>query len=291
MGYWGTVVVARPDGLLVDQDGIGGFGYRHRWLRDLGDGWQMVETTGWNDPPDLLAPAAAVATSTGRPVIAAYVSDGDCAVLATATPDRAGPLTHLWDTDGPCGVYRHQPRGLPDPVGRTADAVVAELVAWSTAAGLQADATRLRTVLGHEHPVEADDLLFALVKGLGVATIGRTRPWAVPLEQWPFRTITDVLALRARSEAAYRQAAVEDGAEPDEPEAPWEAAAIRLEEELWASLYRPEVDVAGLARRAERLRAEYDVARGRQSRPSDDPLRPENPWNSGRVWADGRATD
>ncbi|MET7806273.1 hypothetical protein [Micromonospora chersina] len=291
MGYWGTVVVARPDGLLVDQDGIGGFGYRHRWLRDLGDGWQMVETTGWKDPPDLLAPAGGLATSTGHPVFAAYVSDGDCAVMATATPDRVGPLTHLWDTDGPCGAYRHQPRGMPEPVGRTTDEVVAELEGWSAAAGLRADATRLHAVLGHEHPVEADDLLFALVRALGVTRIGRTRPWAVALEQRPFRWITDVLALRARSEAAYRQAAVEDGEEPDEPEAPWEAAAIRLDEELWASLYRPEVDVAGLARRAERLRAEYDVARGRQPQPPDGPLRPENPWNSGRVWADERATD
>ncbi|WP_328375709.1 hypothetical protein [Micromonospora zamorensis] len=46
MGYWGTVVVARPQGLLVDQDGMTGFGYRHRWLRELGDGWQLVETQG-----------------------------------------------------------------------------------------------------------------------------------------------------------------------------------------------------------------------------------------------------
>ncbi|MEU9743335.1 hypothetical protein AB0E12_29550 [Micromonospora chersina] len=291
MGYWGTVVVARPNGLLVDQDGIAGLGYRHRWLRELGDGWQMVETTGWIDPPDLLAPAGALATSTGHRVFAAYVSDGDCAVMATATPDRVGPLTHLWDTDGPCGVYRHQPRGMPEPVGRTADEVVAELVGWSAAAGLRADATRLHAVLGHEHPVAADDLLFALVKALGVARIGRTRPWALPLEQEPFASVTGILATRARSEAAYRQAALEDGAEPDEPEAPWEPAAIRLEEQLWASLYRPEVNVTELARRARRLREAYDLARGRQPRPPDDPLYPENPWNSGRVWADRRATD
>ncbi|MFG2052450.1 hypothetical protein ACGFI9_00340 [Micromonospora sp. NPDC048930] len=289
MGYWGAVVVARAAGLLVDQDGIGGFGYQHRWLRDLGDGWQLVETSGWNDPPDLLAPAGALAASTGHPVLAAYVSDGDCAVMATAVPGAVGPLTHLWDTDGPCGVYRHQPRGLPEPTGRAVDEVVAELVAWSTAASLRADAARLRAALGHEPPVVADDLLFTLVKALGVARIGRTRPWSVPLEQWPLRWITDLLGPRARSEAAYRQAAVEDGDEP-EPAAPWEAPAIQLDEELWASLYRPEVDMAGLARRAERLRTQYEAARGRQPRPSDGPLRPEDPHNSGRVWADERAT-
>ncbi|MFJ8579741.1 hypothetical protein [Micromonospora sp. NPDC093277] len=290
MGYWGTVVVARADGLLVDQVGIGGFGYQHRWLRELGDGWQLVETSGWNDPPDLCTPAGALATSTAHPVFAAYVSDGDCAVMCAATPGAVGALTHLWDTDGPCGVYRHQPRGMPGPVGRGVEDVVAELAAWSTTAGLRADATRLRAVLEHDHPVAADHLLFALVTALGVARIGRTRPWALPLEQWPFRWITDLLAMQARSEAAYRRAVLEDGEEPDEPEASWEAAAIRLDEELWASLYRSEVDVAGLARRAERLRAEYDVARGRRPRPSTGPLRPEDPRSSGRVWADERAT-
>lgn len=35
-GYWGTVVVARPRGLLVDQDGVTGFGHQQHLLRELG---------------------------------------------------------------------------------------------------------------------------------------------------------------------------------------------------------------------------------------------------------------
>jgi hypothetical protein len=87
--------MARPQGLLLDQDGISGFGYRHRWLRELGDGWQLVETSGWDDPPDLLGPCGLLAGSTGHPVFAAHVSDGDCAVMCAVAPGAMGPLTHL----------------------------------------------------------------------------------------------------------------------------------------------------------------------------------------------------
>ncbi|WP_344357287.1 hypothetical protein [Micromonospora lupini] len=311
MGYWGTVVVARPQGLLVDQDGMSGFGYQHRWLRDLGDGWQLVETRGWNDPPDLVGPCGAVAASTGHPVFAAYVSDGDCAVMCTAVPGVVGSLTHLWDTSGPCGVYRHQPDGMPEPIGRSVDDVVAELTGWSTSAGLRADASVLRAVLDHDHNAAwkpADDLLFDLVQGLGVARIGRTTPWAFPISRRPFTLITELmggLASRARSRAVYRRAEEEDGDSP-EPAQPWEGAAIALEEELWASLYRTGVDVMALARQVVEVQTAYDEASGdRAGRAAVDPdrlfeslfaglvdgtLQPDDPEDSGRQWADERAT-
>ncbi|MEU2614626.1 hypothetical protein ABZ570_24050 [Micromonospora sp. NPDC007271] len=310
MGYWGTVVVARPQGLLAEQDGIGGFGHQHHWLRELGDRWQLVETSGWQDPPDLLAPCQAVAASTGHPVFAAYVSDGDCAVMCAATPGAVGPLTHLWDLGGPCGVYRHQPEGMPAPVGRGVDEVVADLTEWSASAGLRADGSALRAVLTDDRSAAwkpADDLVFDLVKALGVARIGRTLPWAFPIDRRPFTLITDFmgLATRARSRAVYRQAEEEDGEMP-EPAQPWEGAAIALEEELWASLYRTGVDVAALARRAVEVRVAYEAASERRAgRAAVDPdrlfeslfaglvdgtLQPDAPEDSGRRWADERAT-
>ncbi|MEU5724984.1 hypothetical protein ABZ783_24590 [Micromonospora sp. NPDC047738] len=309
MGYWGTVVMARPQGLLVDQDGISGFGYRHSWLRELGDGWQLVETSGWKDPPDLLGPCGVVVASTGHPVFAAFVSDGDCAVMCAATPGAVGPLTHLWDVGGPCGVYRHQPKGMPEPVGRGAEEVVAELTGWSAGAGLRADISALRAVLAHDQSTAwkpADDLLFDLVKALGVARIGRTLPWAFPITCRPFTLITDFmgLAARARSRAVYRQAEEEDGEVP-EPAQPWETAAIALEEELWASLYRTGLDVATLACRVVEVRLAYDAANeDRAGRAAADPdrmfeslfaglvggtLQPDDPDDSGRRWADERA--
>ncbi|WP_130511780.1 hypothetical protein [Krasilnikovia cinnamomea] len=117
-------------GLLTDQDGVAGFGHEHRWLPYLRGGWQLLETTGFSDPPDLLQPCEAGAATTGHPVLAAYISDIHCAVMCAADPGRVGALTHLWDVAGPCGVFRHQPADVPAPLGRSIDDVVTELVAW-----------------------------------------------------------------------------------------------------------------------------------------------------------------
>ena len=312
-GYWGTVVVARPQGLLVDQDGISGFGYQHHWLRELGDGWQLVETRGIDEPPDLLVPSAAVAASTGHPVLAAYVSDSYCAAMCTALPGEVGPLTHLWDVGGPCGVYRHAPWEMPEPAGRTVDEVVAELTAWSAAAGLTADAAALRAIVGLGEDADgqrrdADDLLFDLVKALGVARIGRTLPWSLPVDKAPFSKVTDLIAMSARVRAAERRAYAEDG-EAVEPAEPWETDVIALDDELWASLYRTQVDVVALARRTAEAWAAHDARNGRFRRSVDDwcdsvvarfvselprmthnIARPEV-WNSRRGWADSRATE
>jgi hypothetical protein len=113
------------------------------------------------------------------------------------------------------------------------------------------------------------------------------------------------LATRARSRAVYRRAEEEDGEAP-EPAQPWETAAIALEEELWASLYRPGVDVAVLVRRVAEVQAAYDAAgEDRAGRAAVDPdhlfeslflglvagtVQPEDPEDSGRRWADERAT-
>ncbi|WP_139338114.1 hypothetical protein [Micromonospora avicenniae] len=219
-------------------------------------------------------------------------------------------MTHLWDTSGPCGVYRHQPDGMPEPVGRSVDDVVAELAGWSASAGLRADASALRAVLDHDRSAAwkpADDLLFDLVRGLGVARIGRTLPWAFPINRRPFTLITDFMGLagRARSRAVYRQAEQEDGESP-EPAQQWERAAIELEEKLWASLYRTDVDVVALARQVVEVQAAHDAASEDEAgRSAVDPdrlfeslyaglvdgsLQPDDPEDSGRRWADERAT-
>ena len=257
-GYWGTVVVARPAGLLVDVDAVSGFGHAHAWLRELGGGWQMLETSGHDDPPDLRAPCGAVAAETGHPVLAAYVSDSHCAVTYAAIPGRVGRLTPLWAGGGPCGVHRHQPRDMPVPVGRDVGEVAAELAAWSSAAGLHPDTDALRTLVSRVGE-SADDLLFGVVGALGVHRIARTMPWTLPLYSPPFSGIVggSGLAWLARTEAGYRRAMSRTGGTA-EPEQPWEPMAIALESELWASLYRPGVNVAALARRASEVRTAYD---------------------------------
>ena len=261
MGYWGTVVVARPRGLLVDQDGVSGFGHRRRWLRDLSDGWQLLETSGSDDPPDLRDAGAAVAASTGHPVLATYISDDFCAAMVTVVPGRVGPLTHLWPVGETCGVYRHQPPEMAEPAGRHLDEVVAELTTWSGAAGLPADVNRLRRAIGRDADQargQVVDLVFEVVKALGLTRIGRTYPWSLPAFDRPFSSVMFGLgpAFQARQNARYRAAGVR--AVP--PVQPWETSVSALEAELWASLYRPDVEVAALARRAAFLLATYSAA-------------------------------
>jgi hypothetical protein len=286
VGYWGTVVVARPEGLLTD---VGGLGFRHRWLRELGGGWQLLETSGWDDPPDLREGAGALVERTGQPAIAAYISNSSCAVICAATPGRTGVLTHLWDAEEPCGVFPHAPDGVPGPAGRTVGAVADELHAWAAAAGLRADHARLHAVIAQDGDrTDADELLFTLVKALGVERIGRTLPWAFDIDARPFRLITDDtfgLGLQARSRA--RRTAT--------PE-PWVPAAIALEHELWAALYRPGTDVDALAGRVREVVAGYEDRDWDQPGGALDEAFPAladgtlGPSGPGREWADGRAT-
>lgn len=301
-GYFGTIVVARPDGRLVEQDGVAGFGHRHRWLRELSDGWQLTEVTGYDDPPDLPGPCAATASSTGHPVFAAYVSDGRCAVVCTAVPGRPGSLAHLWPVSTTCGIYRHQPRDAAEPVGRTSDEVTAELASWSAAAGLPADPDRLRRLIaldaGRAHG-QADDLVFELVQALGLRRIGPAAAWSLPVLDWPFSSVMfdGGPVFQARANARYRAAGVAE----IPPEQPWEAEAPALEAELWASLYRPGVEVAALARRAADVLAAYsgsatdDEARLRllarlESRLDGGSVPPWSDEGEQRRYADARAT-
>jgi hypothetical protein len=263
MGYWGTLVVARPQGLLADQDNVSAFGHRHRWLRELGDGWQMLETSGVDDPPDLATACAGVAASTGYPALAVYISDDSCAALVTATLRRTGPLTHLWPVDQTCDTYRHQPRNLSEPLGRRPGDVVAELAAWASAAGLRADTDQLRSIIdqdGRQAYGRVVALTFELVAALGAVRIGRTRPWSLPAFDWPFSSVMFNLgpASRARQDAGYRAAGIPEV----RPEQPWEAPAMALEAELWSSMYRVDVDAVALAHRTARQLAAFSGGDG-----------------------------
>jgi hypothetical protein len=284
VGYTGAVVVGRSDRPLVEQDALQQFGYRHYWLRKLGDGWQLVETGGVDDPSDLTGATQALSAATGHPALGAYILDSDCATLSLGT----GPLLHLKDVDQPCPVYRHR----PEPPVRTIEDAVAELSAWSTTAGLSADAATLHDRLAQDHGV-ADDLVFDLVKALGVERIGRTEPWSFPVDGVPFGSVSG-LATRAR----YRAVDREDGEVPQ----PWEEPALALEQDLWASLYRPDVDVPAFVRRTAELLAEYLTYDARPSNPYrkhadfyapflDGTRPPADTSTSDRSWADRRATD
>ncbi|MEV4283490.1 hypothetical protein [Actinoplanes xinjiangensis] len=189
MGYSGSIVVARAPRLLGMQDGVQGVGPQHNLLRELGDGWQMLESVSRTPSPDLAGVSAAVAASTGWPALSLDVIDADCAAMCAATPGWAGPLTHLWDVRRPCPSYHHQPAGEPPPVLREPDEVVVELVAWAQTAGLRPAPDRLLELISPPGGGADRDRLFALVTAVGVERIGPPRPWSVPVRSWPLSRV------------------------------------------------------------------------------------------------------
>jgi hypothetical protein len=258
VGYTGTIVVGRSAGLLVHEDGMSGFGYRHQRLRALGDGWQLVETGGWLEAPELPGPCLRLAASTKSPVLAAHVFDSDWAQLCTAVGDRAAPVTVLHEMDERF-ADDHEPGCRPGPSNRTVDDVVSELLQWSAVAGLHADPSTVHQAVTEDQL--ADDIIFAIVRALGVTRIGRPLPRAFPVDSWPFSSV---------SSSAYVARMWAAGRENDDAAAPWEHASIALDQEIWAAAYRPGTDVASLAQQAIDINAARTRARHHRDPGQDD---------------------
>jgi hypothetical protein len=176
VSYYGTIVVGRPTDILPHQPGIELFGLKHQWLRDLGDGWQLLETSAWDDPSGLNEAAAGLARSTGAPALAAHVLDV-CATLHIATPDGNASCAHYEDVTRPCN---NNMAHCPQPVGRPVEGVTADLLTWARAAGWSPSEDAVGRVVTFDR-FEAEDYrsvdesVFDLVMALGAQRIGRTR--------------------------------------------------------------------------------------------------------------------
>jgi hypothetical protein len=204
VGYFGSIVLARTNVPLARQDGMTLFGFRHRTLRDLGHDWQIVETTGRNDPPDLVVAATRLVETTGAPVLAAYVNDADCALLLVAVPNGVPSVAHLPDVTSGCETtYVHRPA----PVARTADSVVKDLVEWAEAGSLSPSPDDIAEVVGPSGGASrlyVQDLVFDLVRAVGLNRIGDPRRHAFPIERYPFGSIANGLGQMAAHRAGYR---------------------------------------------------------------------------------------
>ncbi|MEV4513857.1 hypothetical protein AB0K00_33485 [Dactylosporangium sp. NPDC049525] len=159
MSYYGTIVLARSERLLVDLPEVGSaFGTSWQQLLRRDDGWQLLTLAApfghqWPTVGSGPGPAAAV---TGAPVLAAWVSESACVQFAAATPDGGSwsahfPDLHL-DAGGSCAYDHHRfsPLRLPagvDPPAADRPALVRHLVDWGTAAGFAADAAQLGAAL------------------------------------------------------------------------------------------------------------------------------------------------
>jgi hypothetical protein len=205
-------VVARTPRLLSMQDGVEGVGPQHNLLRELGDGWQMVESLSLEPSPDLARVSTAVAASTGWPALSLDVIDSDCAAMCAATPGWTGPLTHLWDVREPCRIYHHQPAGEPPPVPREPQDVVAELVAWAETAGLRPASDQLLDIISPPDGGADRDRLFALITAVSGNRIGAPRPWSVPVRSWPFSRVAGGPSSLSAVARAYARQRLEDPA-------------------------------------------------------------------------------
>jgi hypothetical protein len=253
VGYFGSIVLTRARQRVTALPHVDQIGFRHVRLRELGEGWQVLETSGADDPPDLVRAVGSLALQWSQPILAAYVSDGGCAQVHWGSPDRPTssvhlPRPHLVDD---CG-YEHRPTFT---TGRRPTEVGDDLADWAGAAGLSVSRRRLDRVVAHE-PDDSDlylptDLhIFELVRALGFPDIPPSAAYAIDPTSEPFDRITMNmfgLGFRARSNAAAREQGYADVAGPVQP---WEQAAVDLETDIFAAAFGDGVEHGDLLSRA-----------------------------------------
>ncbi|MEV0647093.1 hypothetical protein AB0I28_17680 [Phytomonospora sp. NPDC050363] len=255
MAYYGSIVLSRSDSHLTVLPDMDAIGYQHRRLRELGEGWQVLETAGLDDPPDMAEAVGRLAGLWASPVLAAHVSGSHCAQLHGALPGEAAWSTHLpYPADADCG-YRHRP--VTEPGGSIQQAREA-ITGWAEGAGLPASRARLDRILRQDgpptdvdraySPISPQDLVFELLRALGFRDMPAPRPYDFDPDEEPYNAVVAGwwgLADRARSAAAHR--VVGDNAEPPV----WQTEAIRLQCDIYSSLYGGAHSPEELAARAE----------------------------------------
>ena len=238
--YFGSIVLARSERPITTEPAIEQFGIHHMWLRDLGDGWQLLETSHPDIKQfDYAAAAHNWCESTGTPVLAIYVSGGDCAAVLAAAPGADDVMVHLPDPTQECTVYEHPYRTRTMP---SADAVGA-VATWARTAGLAPDETGLSWLMDTDPQTEteasylpADDHAFELVLALGIPSITPSRsPMLDPTEP-PYSTITD----RMGGLAAIARIELVHGSTTNSPDT-WVLDAIDLDRRIWRAAFN-EVD-------------------------------------------------
>jgi hypothetical protein len=257
MGYWGTLVLAHSDTSITDQPEINAFGQRHHLLRDLGGGWQLLETSRpEDDPQDLAAATRSWSQARGSAALAAYVCDSDCAGVYAAAPGRPAWSVHLPDPTQGCTAYRHVP---PVNEGTAANHACQLATAWARTAGLSPSEAHLRWVMSpspasaNHRYVSADDLVFELVLALGIPAIVPSRPSTLDPQAPPFNLVTDQLGGLGRialEEVAQRR-------ENPRPLDDWTVDAIRLYDRIWAATFVDADQASELAKAVEQVRAGY----------------------------------
>lgn len=264
VSYYGSVVLARATRRITGEPAIENFGIAHLTLRELGGGWQLLETrASASYLVDFPAGARGWTQATGDVVLAVNVNDV-CASVLAATPGTRDIALHMPNPIEKChtfATYEHA-----HPVARMpVDAAALALAGWAAGAGLTPDLEYLRWVLvehsGDDY-IRTVDLVFELVLALGIPAITpRLVPRINPVAP-PFATITAKIGGLAMLAWVQRRHSPQHGVEPG-----WATDAIVLEERIWrAAFAEQDVDIPGILHDIDAV-----VAAHNQYRDASDP--------------------
>jgi hypothetical protein len=237
-------VLARSAERITAAPAIEHFGIGHSTLRELGGGWQLLETgPSASYRVDFPAGARAWMQATGDALLAVDVTDMCASILAVA-PTAEDVAVHMPNPIEKCRDMQHVHPMDQLPV----EAAAATLAGWAERAGLTPDPAYLRWVLdpdsGEDEGLDAADRGFELVLALGIPAITPSLVRRIDPSAAPFRTIT----ARIGGLAALAWAELRDGT-PGEPMPGWVTDAVALEERIWRTAFAEEdVDTAGLVR-------------------------------------------
>jgi hypothetical protein len=274
VGYFVSVVLTRSSTRVTALPSIERIGYRHVRLRELGAGWQILETQGPDDPPNLDNAVTYLSRLWNEPVLAAYVSDDWCAQTHWAMPGQAVSSVHLPRPQQlpDCG-FRHNPTFT---TSRDAAEVADDIERWAQAAGLSVARRRLDYVVAfqreeeeEEERVFAGDQIFELIRALGFADIPPSVAKTLDPYGEPFNAITafglaHIAHLNARQREKGRRGLTG-------PEQPWEQAAIDLDVEVFAAAFADECNYHDLVSRALAITAQQGASDAATPSPLDVP--------------------
>ncbi|WP_155375376.1 hypothetical protein [Catellatospora vulcania] len=256
MGYYGTMLLARPVGRpLPTHPEVRAFGSRvglhGLWqqvvsLHDVGDGWQRVGVTAFHSERLRLAEGVAdLLAATRAPVLAAYVAESSCALIEAGTPSGVALSLHVPNRPEDCGL--EHVGGRP-PVAEQ-QAAVDTLLAWAVEAGRTPSAQGVAEFVGmRDMPsVPMENAVVGLLTLLGFAAVAPIRPVFDPREP-PFDDL-DLQARLADLKVSGRLDAERKGYElgPEYGPTPLELAHLDLRCRVWAAAYGGEVTAADLA--------------------------------------------
>lgn len=134
---------------------MAGVGVDQSWASAEG-GWQMVQGAF----SDGIGPA--LVADTQGPAFMAHVLDSDVAIVEVVAPD-----TGAWS----CVLDRRMARdyGFPEHLFKDPETVAAAAAAWAERVGLEPDQDALRQVLAADADPFVEELVFDLVRALGIA--------------------------------------------------------------------------------------------------------------------------